>query len=83
MTAATTLPTYLLEMLVDPQDKQPLWYLATTSQLYNPRRHCLYAISANIAVLLDSEAKVLSEDEAHEFEKKLSEATLTGTNTKG
>ena len=58
------LDALLIELLVCPEDKGPLWYLEDEAVLYNPRLHRAYPIREGIPVLLVEEAAALSEEEA-------------------
>jgi uncharacterized protein YbaR (Trm112 family) len=72
------LDALLQEILVDPEDKKPLWYFEAEALLYNPRLHRSYPIRDGIPVLLIGEA-VSVDDEAHAaFEARLGEAVVTG-----
>lgn len=51
----------LVELLVCPRDKEPLWYLEEESLLYNPRLRLAYPIREGIPVLLVEEAEELDE----------------------
>jgi uncharacterized protein len=53
----------LLEILVCPQDKGPLLYLADEDTLYNPRLHRRYRIRDGIPVLLIDEAEAVDDAE--------------------
>ena len=54
----------LVELLVCPEDKGPLWYLESESVLYNPRLHRAYPVRDGIPVLLVDEAVALDDEEA-------------------
>jgi len=69
----------LLSVLVDPVDHGPLWYFAERSLLYNPRTRRAYLVKNKIPVLLESEARALSESEAAELEGSLDGAIETGS----
>jgi uncharacterized protein YbaR (Trm112 family) len=72
------LDALLQEILVDPEDKKPLWYFEADALLYNPRLHRSYPIRDGIPVLLIGEAAPV-DDEAHAaFEARLGEAVVTG-----
>jgi uncharacterized protein YbaR (Trm112 family) len=55
----------LLEILVCPEDKRGLYYLADEDALYNPRLHRRYAIREGIPVMLPEEAETV-DDAEHE-----------------
>jgi uncharacterized protein len=72
------LDALLQEILVDPEDKEPLWYFEADAVLYNPRLHRSYPIRDGIPVLLIGEAEPV-DDQAHAaFEARLAEAVVTG-----
>ena len=68
----------LLEILVDPEDKLPLWYFEQDAVLYNPRLLRRYDINDGIPVLLVSEATALDGEAAASYESRQSEAKITG-----
>ena len=76
--AASELPEFLLEILVDPTDKGPLYFFAEKEILYNPRARVVYEIRDNIPVLLVSEARSLTEEEAAPLDVRLDLAVETG-----
>ena len=78
-----TLDPLLLEILVDPEDKEPLWYFADEDALYNPRLRRRYAVRDGIPVLLISEAEDVSDDEHEQLVARSSSARRTGTPTEG
>jgi uncharacterized protein len=55
----------LLEILVCPIDKRPLWYFADEELLYNPRLRRGYRIEAGVPIML-AERAVSVPDEEHE-----------------
>lgn len=57
------LDSLLIELLVCPEDKEPLWYLEGESTLYNPRLRRRYPVRDGIPVLLISEAEPVDEGE--------------------
>ena len=59
-----SLDPFLLSILVDPEDKEPLWYFADEATLYNPRSRRRYAVRDGIPVLLVGESEELDETEA-------------------
>jgi uncharacterized protein YbaR (Trm112 family) len=72
------LDALLTEILVDPEDKKPLWYFESDALLYNPRLQRSYPIRDGIPVLLIGEASSVG-DEAHAgFAARLDEAVVTG-----
>jgi uncharacterized protein YbaR (Trm112 family) len=56
---------WLLEILVCPEDKGPLWYVPGEDLLYNPRLHRRYPIRDGIPTLLVEEAET-ADDAEHE-----------------
>jgi uncharacterized protein len=74
-----TLDSFLLEILVDPEDKEELWYFADENTLYNPRLKRRYAVNDGIPILLIEEAEPVDETEARRLEAKFSSAVVTGT----
>lgn len=69
----------LLEILVCPDDKGPLWYLEEDGLLYNPRLRRAYPVRDGIPVLLVGEAREVGEEE-HE---RLSAAHAAAPRTTG
>jgi uncharacterized protein len=69
----------LIEILVDPEDKQPLWYFAGDEVLYNPRLHRRYEIRDGIPILLISEGVEVSDKEHAAYEGRAGEAVETTT----
>lgn len=57
------LDDWLLEILVCPEDKGPLWYVRDEDLLYNPRLHRRYPIRDGIPTLLVEEAETAEEAE--------------------
>jgi uncharacterized protein YbaR (Trm112 family) len=57
----------LMEILVCPEDKGPLWYLEDEAVLYNPRLRRAYPIKDGIPVLLVEEARAVGEAEHEAF----------------
>lgn len=54
----------LLEILVCPQDRQPMFYFADEGLLFNPRLKCTYVVDANdIPHLIVDEATTVSDVE--------------------
>ncbi|HUY29733.1 MAG TPA: Trm112 family protein [Acidimicrobiales bacterium] len=70
----------LVEILVCPEDKQPLWYLEDESSLVNLRLRRRYRIADGIPVLLVDECEALDDAEVARLEAKLdASGVLTGT----
>ncbi len=53
----------LLEILVCPEDKRGLYYLADEDALYNPRLRRRYAVREGIPVMLPEEAESVDDAE--------------------
>jgi uncharacterized protein YbaR (Trm112 family) len=53
----------LLEILADPEDKGPLYYLADEDLLYNDRLHRRYDVRDDIPVMLIDEAVTVDDAE--------------------
>ena len=53
----------LVELLVCPDDRGPLWYREEEDLLYNPRLRRAYPIRDGIPVLLVDEARPVDDDE--------------------
>ena len=54
----------LLEMLVDPEDHEPLYYFFAEDVLYNPRKKRRYEVSGGtIPVLLVDDATTVDDSE--------------------
>ncbi len=73
-----SLSPLLLSVLVDPVDHGPLWYFAGRALLYNARTRTVYVVTNQIPVMLESEARTLSESEAAELDELLDQAIETG-----
>jgi uncharacterized protein YbaR (Trm112 family) len=73
-----TLENFLLDLLEDPVDHQPLLYLSDQNVLYNPRRRVAYEVRDSIPVLLPDESRTVSDAEHEQFTKDPS-ARQTGT----
>lgn len=72
------LDSFLIEILVDPEDKEPLWYFADDESLYNPRLKRRYAVRDGIPVLLIGESEPVADDEAERLVTRKGEAVITG-----
>ncbi|HEV2426844.1 MAG TPA: Trm112 family protein [Acidimicrobiales bacterium] len=73
-----SLDPFLLNLLRDPIDKEPLLYVETDSILYNPRRRVAYEVRGAIPVLLDTEARPV-DDAEHERLSAPGAGTWTGS----
>jgi phosphomannomutase len=80
---AAGLDPFLVSLLVDPEDKGPLWYFAEEATLYNPRLRRRYAVRDGIPVLLVAESENLDAAEAARLEADASAAVVTGTGPEG
>ncbi len=78
-----SLDPFLLSILVDPEDKGPLWYFADEETLFNPRLHRRYAVRDGIPVLLISEAEEVDDTEAARLAAREGAAEVTGTGAEG
>ena len=58
-----TVDPFLLELLADPVDHEPLLYIASADVLVNPRRRVVYVVTDGIPVLVPSEARELDDEE--------------------
>jgi uncharacterized protein YbaR (Trm112 family) len=69
----------LVEILVCPEDKQPLWYLEDEDSLLNLRLRRRYPVRDGIPVLLVEEAEPIEGEELARLEQKVArEGVLTG-----
>ncbi len=73
------LDTALLDLVVCPEDKGPLWYFADDDMLYNPRLQRRYDIRDQIPVLLVSEASAVDDDTAAELQRRFDEGGIRVT----
>jgi len=73
------LDTLLIQTIVDPDDRGPLFYFEDRALLYNPRTKTTYAVVDSIPVLLSVEATALDVDAAAELDGALGEAIETHT----
>ncbi|MDA8290543.1 MAG: Trm112 family protein [Actinomycetota bacterium] len=70
----------LIEILVCPEDKQPLWYLDDESALVNLRLRRRYRVADGIPVLLVGESEELDDEELARLASKVeASGVLTGT----
>ncbi|HWD24880.1 MAG TPA: Trm112 family protein [Acidimicrobiales bacterium] len=72
------LDALLIEILVDPEDKQSLYYFADEEVLYNPRLRRRYEVRDGIPILLISEATEVDDEEHLRRDGALSSAVATG-----
>ena len=72
------LDSLLIEILVDPEDKQPLYYFADDEVLYNPRLRRSYEVRDGIPILLITEAIAVDDEEHERRNAALPSATATG-----
>jgi uncharacterized protein YbaR (Trm112 family) len=68
----------LLEILVDPIDRGPLWYFEERELLFNPRTRTAYDVIDSIAVVKPDTGRTLDDAEAAELEASRDAATRTG-----
>jgi uncharacterized protein YbaR (Trm112 family) len=66
----------LLEILVCPEDKGGLYYLADEDALYNPRLHRRYVVREGIPVMLPEEAEAVDDAEHARIMEKVSSEGL-------
>ena len=66
----------LLEILVCPEDKAGLYYLADEDTLYNPRLHRRYVVREGIPVMLPEEAEAVDDAEHARIMEKVSSEGL-------
>lgn len=71
-----SLPSWLTEILVCPESKEPLLYFEAEGFLYCPHSRLRYRIENDIPVLLVDEAERVSEREAAELEATARERGL-------
>ena len=58
-----TLDATLLSILACPEDKGPLWHIASEGILYSPRTHRSFPVIDGIPVMLEEEARPLADEE--------------------
>lgn len=74
----------VLEVVVDPTDRQPLQYFESENCFYNERTHIKYPIVDNgIAVLLADSAEVVSDDEHQRLSALVKDGKSITTGVKG
>lgn len=76
-----TLDARLLEILADPEDHGPLYYLADDEVLYNPRLQRVYRVRDGIPVMLIDEADAVDEAEAARLQAKIADESIAPTFT--
>ncbi|MBS1848341.1 MAG: Trm112 family protein [Actinobacteria bacterium] len=69
----------LLDILVCPEDKGPLWYFPDDGFLYNPRLHRSYEIRDDIPVLLVTEAVDVDADSAATLQQRFDAGDVRST----
>jgi uncharacterized protein len=72
------LTAQLIDVLVDPDDNEPLVYVEAENVLYNPRSRRRYSIEGNIPVLLVDEAYVVDATEHQRLTSSNVGGVLTG-----
>lgn len=70
------LDEFLVEILVDPEDKLPLWYFEDEDALYNPRLHRRYDIRDDIPVMLIEEGVIVDDTEHARLMAKVKEGAI-------
>jgi uncharacterized protein len=78
MSSMTPLAPLLLDVLVCPQDRQPLVYLPNESMLYNDRLRRAYQIIDGIPDLLIDDARDVADDEHDRLMTAATGARRTG-----
>lgn len=73
------LDSELLDILVCPEDKGPLWYFVDDGFLYNPRLQRRYEIRDDIPVLLVDEATQVDETEAGSLQERFDSGGVRST----
>lgn len=73
------LDSQLLDILVCPEDKEPLWYFADDAFLYNPRLKRRYEIRDDIPVLLVDSAIEVDDTEANELAERFAAGGIRTT----
>ena len=63
----------LLEILVCPEDKRGLYYLADEDALYNPRLQRRYLVREGIPVMLPQEAEAVDDTEHERIMAKVAD----------
>ena len=71
----------LVELLVCPEDKGPLWYVESEGILYNPRLRRRYRVREGIPVLLVDEAEAVDDAEAERLEALHATGSVLDTGT--
>jgi uncharacterized protein YbaR (Trm112 family) len=73
-----SLPSWLTEILVCPESKEPLLYFEPEGFLYCPASRLKYRIEDDIPVLLVEEAERVPEEEARRLEETARQRDLPG-----
>ncbi len=73
------LDAQLLDILVCPEDKGPLWYFAEDGFLYNPRLKRRYGITDDIPILLVNEAESVDDTEAEALQQRFDDSSIRVT----
>jgi uncharacterized protein YbaR (Trm112 family) len=74
----------VLEVLVDPSDRQALQYIESESCFYNDRTKTAYRITGGgIGVLLADSAETVSDDEHDRLTKLIADGRSITTGTRG
>lgn len=70
------LDPFLVEILVDPEDKLALWYFEDEDALYNPRLHRRYEIRDDIPVMLIEEGVIVDDAEHARYSSKAASGVI-------
>lgn len=73
------LDSTLLEILADPEDKGPLYYLEDEDALYNPRLARRYAVRDDTPIMLIDEAEALGADEVARLDARIADEKIPPT----
>lgn len=77
-----TVASSLLEILVCPEDKGPLWYIEDEQILYNERSKRRYEVrNGIIPVLLVDESKIVDDSEHERLLSKTAGSVRTGSDS--
>lgn len=72
-----TLDPQLLEILVCPEDREPLFYFEDEQALYNPRLRRRYAVRDDIPNLLIDEAEAVDDAEHERLARRIETEGIT------
>lgn len=74
-----TLDPQLLEILVCPEDREPLLYFEDEQALYNPRLRRRYAVRDDIPNLLIDEAEAVDDAEHERLARRIEAEGIAAT----